>query len=172
MWFQTSHDVDLVCWWAGDDMPVEVYCSGVKKVLKEKFGWDTYDAMHGQVRFKSGAIATFEACWTLPAGHPASPDSFMEVITERGQLHIDRKAEAIEMSSEKGLAWPRSFLAYPVFGEWTGAFPSCVRGFVRAVREDLPTNVTAFDGWKATAVLDAFHRSVESGETVKLPPPP
>ena len=108
MWFQSSHDIDLVCWWAGDDAPVEVFCSGVKKVLKETMGWDTFDALHGQVRFRSGAIATFEACWTLPAGHPASPDSFMEVITEKSQLHIDRKAEAVELSSPAGLSWPRS----------------------------------------------------------------
>jgi len=172
MWFQSSHDIDLVCWWAGEDTPVEAYCNGVKRVLKQTLGWDTYDAMQGQVRFASGAIATFESCWTLPEGHPAAPDSFMEVITERGQLHIDRKAEAVEMSSPEGIAWPRSFLNYPIFGEWTGAFPSCVRGFIRSVTEDLPTNVTALDGWKATAVLDALHKSAASGKPVAIPSPP
>jgi predicted dehydrogenase len=36
LWFQSSHDIDLMCWWF-DDTPVEVTCRGVKKVLKERW---------------------------------------------------------------------------------------------------------------------------------------
>ena len=66
MWFLSCHDIDLMCWWFDDD-PVEVKAFGVKRVLKEKYGWDTYDAMQALVKFGSGAFATFESTWISTA---------------------------------------------------------------------------------------------------------
>lgn len=167
MWFQSSHDIDLMLWWFGDD-PVEATCTGVKSVLKEKFGWDTWDALQGQVRFRQGGVATFEAAWIYPEGHPSMPDSFMSVVCERGHLQIDRKDEAVEMSSEAGFSWPRSLLNYQVFDRWAGAFPACITSFIDAINEDREPFVTARDGMRATAVLDALHRAAETGGAVKI----
>lgn len=172
LWFQSSHDMDLMAWWF-DDVPVEGSCRGVKRVLKERFGWDTYDGLQGQVRFGKGGIATFEAAWIFPEGHPAMPDSFMSVIGEQGELQIDRKDEAIEMNSPAGFQWPRSLLNFQVYDKWVGAFPSCIHSFIDAVREDREPYVTARDGWVATATIDAMHRSAEkNGEPVSLPGKP
>lgn len=167
MWFQSSHDIDLMLWWF-DDEPVEVTCTGVKSVLKGKYGWDTWDALQGQLRFKQGGVATFEAAWIYPEGHPSMPDSFMSVVGERGHLQVDRKDEAVEMSSEEGFSWPRSFLNAKVFDRWVGAFPSSIESFIDAIEHDREPYVTARDGWRATAVLDAFHRAADSREVVKL----
>ncbi len=167
MWFQSSHDIDLMLWWFDDD-PLEVTCTGVKSVLKEKYGWDTWDALQGQLRFKGGGVATFEAAWIYPEGHPAMPDSFMSVVGERGHLQVDRKDEAIEMSSESGFAWPRSLLNAQVFDRWVGAFPSSIESFIDAIEQDREPYVTARDGWRVTAVLDAFHRAADSGGVVKV----
>jgi predicted dehydrogenase len=171
MWFQSSHDIDLVNWWF-DDQPVEAKCYGIKRVLRERFGWDTYDALQGMVRYAGGGFATFEASWVYPEKHPAMPDSFMAVVGEQGHLHVDRKAEAIEMSTPDGLAWPRSLLNAKVFDRWVGAFPSCINSFIDCVLEDREPYVTALDGWRATAVLDALHRSADTGETIGIPEPP
>lgn len=167
MWFLSGHDIDLMTWWF-DDLPVEVKGFGVKRVLREKYGWDTYDAMQALVRFKRGGFATFESTWIYPECHPAMPDSFMEVVGAQGHIHLDRKAEAIETSSPEGFAWPRSLLNYKVFDQWVGAFPSCVNSFVDAILEDREPFVTAFDGWRSTAILDAIHVSCETGETVGI----
>lgn len=169
MWFQSSHDIDLMLWWF-DDEPVEVFCTGVKSVLKEKFGWDTWDALQGQLRFRQGGVATFEASWIYPESHPSMPDSFMSVVGERGHLQVDRKDEAVEMSSEGGFTWPRSLLNAKVFDRWVGAFPSSIASFIDAVEQDREPFVTARDGWRVTAVLDAFHRAAETGKSVTLPP--
>jgi predicted dehydrogenase len=172
MWFQSAHDIDLIGWYF-DDLPISASCQGVKRVLKEKLGWDTYDAMQGRVRFSRGGLATFEAAWIYPEKHPAMPDSFVEVIGEGGHFHIDRKAEAIEMSTVDGIAWPRSFLNYKVFDEWVGAFPSCIRSFIGALEANTAPHVGALDGWKATAILDALHQSADrDGEPIAIPPPP
>lgn len=171
LWFQSSHDIDLMCWWF-DDEPVDVVCHGVKRVLKERLGWDTYDAMQGQVRFKHGGMATFEASWIYPETHPAMPDSFMAIVGETGHLQIDRKDEAVEMSSEKRFNWPRSLLNYKVYDRWVGAFPSCIESFIDAVDQDREPYVTALDGWRATAVVDAMHRAAETEERVTVPAAP
>jgi len=169
MWFQSSHDIDLMLWWF-DDEPAEVTCAGVKSVLKAQYGWDTWDALQGQLRFQGGGVATFEAAWIYPESHPSMPDSFMSVVGERGHLQVDRKDEAVEMSGAGGFIWPRSLLNAQVFDRWVGAFPSCIGSFIDAIEEDREPYVTARDGWRATAVLDAFHRAAESGGAVKVPP--
>jgi len=169
-WFLSSHDIDLMCWWFDAD-PVEVHGYGMKRVLVQR-GIDTYDMIQGQVRFSSGAFAVFESSWVYPNTHAAMPDSFMEVVGERGHVHLDRKAEAIEMSTEEKFSWPRTFLNYQVFDRWVGAFPSCINSFIDAIMQDRQPYVTAYDGWRATAVLEALHRSVESGAIEKVPAPP
>jgi len=171
MWFLSCHDIDLMTWWFDDD-PVEVKGYGIKRVLKAKHGWDTYDAMQGLVKFSRGAFATFEATWVYPECHPALPDSFMEVVGEHGHIHLDRKTEAIEMSSEEGFSWPRSLLNYKVFDRWVGAFPSCLNSFIDVLAEDREPYVTAYDGWRSTAVLDAIHRSADTGATIRISDPP
>jgi predicted dehydrogenase len=169
-WFLSSHDIDLMAWWFDAD-PVEAHGYGVKRVLQAR-GMDTYDMIQAQVKFSSGAFATFETCWVYPRAHPAMPDSYMEVVGEAGQIVLDRKAEAIEMSTAEGFQWPRSLLNFPVFDRWVGAFPSCVESFVDAIVDDRPPYVSAYDGWRATAALDAIHRAVESGRVERVAPAP
>ncbi|MEN6625996.1 MAG: Gfo/Idh/MocA family oxidoreductase [Candidatus Sumerlaeia bacterium] len=171
MWFLSCHDIDLMTWWFDED-PVEVKAFGHKGVLKKRFDYDCYDAMQGLVKFGSGAFATFEAAWIYPECHPARPDSFMEVIGEQGHMHLDRKMEQIEMSSPEGMGWPRSLLMANVFGHQVGAFPSCVNSFIEIVLEDKKPIVSAYDGWRSTAILDAIHRSADSGQTISVPKAP
>lgn len=171
MWFLSGHDIDLMTWWFDDD-PVEAKGFGIKRVLKEKFGWDTYDAMQGLVKFSRGGFATFESTWIYPESHPARPDSFMEVVGEHGQIKIDRQDELIEMTDEEGFHLPRTFLNYKIFDKWSGAFPSCINSFIDDIIEDREPQVTAYHGWRSTAVLDAIHRSADTGETVTIAPPP
>lgn len=169
-WFLSGHDIDLISWWFDAD-PVEAHGYGVKRVLAAR-GMDTYDMIQAQVKFSNGAFATFEACWIYPDTHPAMPDSYMEVAGEAGQIVLDRKTEALEMTTTEKFAWPRSFLNFQVFDRWVGAFPACVESFVDALRENRTPYVTAYDGWRATAALDAIHRAVVSGkvETVAAAP--
>ena len=173
-WFLSGHDIDLVSWWFDAD-PVEAHGYGVKGVLAAR-GMDCYDMVQAQVKFSTPggypAFATFEACWIYPDTHPAMPDSYIEVVGDAGQMVLDRKAEAIEMATQERFAWPRSFLNFQVFDRWVGAFPACVESFVDAIRDDRTPYVTAYDGWRATAALDAIHRSVESGQVEKVAPPP
>ena len=99
-------------------------------------------------------------------------DSFVEVVGSQGHLHFDRKRESIEMSTPKAFTYPKVFLTYDVFGKLRGAFVECLSDFIDAIIDRTPAKVTAFDGRQVTAVLDAVTRSLQSGHTEAVRPPP
>jgi predicted dehydrogenase len=169
-WFLSSHDIDLMRWWLESE-PVEARAWGRKEVLAAR-GIPTYDIIQAQVRFASGAFVTFESSWVYPNTFPALVDSFMEVIGAAGHIHLDRKCESMEMSTAEKFAYPKLFLNAEIFGRSRGAFPACLEDFLYAVREGTEPHVTGSDGRQVTATLEAIHRSLETGETVKIAPPP
>jgi len=170
-WFLSSHDIDLMRWWLASE-PVEARAWGRKEVLAAK-GIPTYDIIQAQVKFASGAFVTFESAWVYPNTFPAIVESFMEVIGTAGHIHLDRKCESMELSTQEKFSYPKLFLNTEVFGRMRGAFPACLEDFLFAIREGTEPHVTAADGRQVTAVLEAIHRSLETGATEKvLPPPP
>ncbi len=167
-WFLSCHDIDLVRWFFGAE-PVEARAWGVKRVLAAR-GIDTYDTIQAQVRFTSGAIATFESSWIYPNTFPAMVESFVEVIGEHGHLHFDRKREGVEISTTKAFNYPKTFLSADVFGTLRGAFPSCLDDFVRSIQLDRQPIAGVMDGRQVTATLIAIHESLRTGETVSIAP--
>lgn len=166
-WFMSSHDIDLMTWWF-DAAPVEVYAKGIKRRLKELKGWDTWDGIQSLVTYDKGQFATFEAAWIYPKTSPYLPDSFMEVIGTEGTTHIDRQREAIDHIGPQKFNCPRTFLGSKVFGKWQGAYPASVKSFVEAVINDTKPHVDEIAGLKSTAILDAIHMSLKTGQPVKI----
>ncbi len=165
-WFLSSHDIDLMSWWV-DSEGDEVYANGAKDVLKKR-GIDTFDAIQAQVKFKNGFFATFESAWIYSNKSPYMPDSYMEVVGTDGHIFSDRKAEAIEMADKEAYSYPRTLLNYKVFDKWQGALPSCMYGFIDAIVQNREPYVTAAEGRRVTAILDAVHRSLNSGKPEKV----
>lgn len=161
--FLGAHDIDLMRWYF-DSEPLEVRAYGAKGVLTER-GIDTYDVIQAQVKFESGAFATFESSWIYPNTFPTIVDSFVEVIGSQGHLHFDRKRESIEMSTPAQFTYPKTFLNHEIFGKLRGAFVECLSDFVDSIVNNTKPKVTAFDGRQVTAVLDAVSRALESGGT-------
>jgi predicted dehydrogenase len=165
-WFLSSHDIDLVCWYF-EAAPVEVYATEVRKVLQAR-GIDTPDAIQAQVRFADGSVATFEACWTYPNTFPTMTDSFVELILTRGAIHLDRKREQIEIASERRFEYPRNLLVNRVGGRPSGSTYGAVTHFVDAVLDGGDPLVTLESSVRVTQVLEAIHRSCESGASVRI----
>lgn len=170
-WLLSSHDIDLVRWFVASE-PVEVRAWGRKEVLVAR-GIPTYDMIQAQVKFASGFFATFESGWIYPNTFPTNVDSFVEVIGAAGHVHLDRKRESLEISTEKHFSYPRGFLSSEIFDRMRGAFPSCLEDFVYAILNDTQTRVTGFDGRQVTAALEAIHQSLaRDGENVAVSRPP
>ncbi len=169
-WFLSSHDVDLIRWLLEAE-PVEARALGRKEVLAAR-GIPTYDVIQAQVKFSSGAFATFESAWIYPNTFPSIVDSFVEVLATAGHIHMDRKYESIEVSSKDSFSYPKGFLTGEIFGRVRGAFPSCLEDFLFAVREDTAPHVTGLDGRQVTAALEAIHQSLETGSSEPVRPLP
>jgi predicted dehydrogenase len=93
----------------------------------------------------------------------------MEVIGSAGHVHLDRKRESIEISTEKKFSYPKGFLISDTFGRLRGAFPMCLEDFLLAIRNDTEPHVTGVDGRQVTATLEAIHESLRTGESVGIP---
>lgn len=167
-WFLSSHDIDLMCWFF-DDQADEVYATAVSQVLRGR-GIDTPDAIQAQVRFRGGAVATFEACWTYPDTFPTMTDSFVEVIGSAGVMHLDRKTEQIEVATSQGFEYPRTALNMPVHGHRVGAVPNAIGHFVDCVRDGRQPLVTLESSRHVTAILEAIHRSIETRQPERVAP--
>jgi len=168
-WFLSSHDIDLMRWFLNSE-PTEVRALGRKELLKSK-GIDTYDIIQAQVKFASGAFVTFESAWVYPNTFPSIVDSFLAIVGTAGHVHLDRKRESMEMSTDSSFQYPKVFLNANVFGRMRGAFPACLEDFLFAIRENTEPRVTVFDGRQVTATLEAIHRSLESHQTETIAPP-
>lgn len=167
-WFLSSHDIDLVCWFFGDDPATEVYATAVRGVLR-RLGIDTEDAIQAQVRFASGAVATFESCWIYPDTFPSMTDSFIEVIGEEGMIHLDRKDDQLEVASARGFEYPRTSIMPILHGVQHGALAATVAHVIDCVANDTRPLVTLRSSRHVTAILDAIHRSLADGGAVSVP---
>ncbi len=168
-WFLSSHDIDLVTWFFGPEArATEVYATAVWGVLRNR-GIDTPDAIQAQVRFNGGQVATFEACWIYPDTYPSMTDSFIEVVGEEGMVHLTRSSDQVEMATSESFEYPRSSIGAMIHGEQRGAVSDAFQHMATCVLEDKEPLVTLESSRHVTAILDAIHRSIESGgsETVR-----
>jgi predicted dehydrogenase len=166
-WFLSSHDIDLVCWFLGDDPATEVYATAVRGVLRRR-GIDTEDAIQAQVRFVSGAVATFESCWIYPDTFPSMTDSFIEVVGEEGMVHLDRKDDQLEIASTRGFDCPRTSIMPILHGVQHGALAAMMSHVIGCVANGAKPLVTLRSSRHVTAILDAIHRSLADGGAVKV----
>jgi predicted dehydrogenase len=167
-WFLSSHDIDLMRWFFASE-PIEARAWGRQEVLRMR-GIPTYDIIQAQVRFASGAIATFESGWIYPNTFPTIVDSFIELIGSEGHLHLDRKRESVELSTPKAFTYPKNFITQEIFGRLRGAFPACLEDFLYAILDDSEPHVTGYDGRQVTATLAAIHESLVTETVVPVAP--
>ena len=165
-WFLNAHDIDLVTWYFGDEA-VEAYASGVRGVLSER-GIDTYDAIQAQVRYRRGAIATFESCWIYPNSFPTMVDSWVAITCERGVIHMDRKEEQIQVSSPQRFEFPRNLLLLDMTGHPQGSIRQAITHWVDCILDGTTPLVSLEHARHVTAILDAIHRSLREDRAVRV----
>lgn len=160
-WFLSSHDIDLVNWFM-DDRPVEVFATAIEGVLTGR-GIDTPDAIQAQVRYRNGAVATFESCWIYPDTFPTMTDSFIEVIGTDGVLHLPRTSDQLEVATAKGFDYPRTSVGADVHGVRLGAVTAALQHMINCVLTGEQPLVSARSSRDVIATLDALHRSLKIG---------
>jgi len=164
-WFLSSHDVDLVTWFF-DAPAVEVFATAVERVLVGR-GINTPDAVQAQVRFANGAVATFESSWVVPEGYPAVVESFVEVITTKRHIHIDRKVEQLEVATPERMKYPRTGAAQ-IAGRNIGPAASAVRHFIDVVADGVEPIIPLEHSVQVTWLLEAIEKSYRTGAPVRV----
>jgi predicted dehydrogenase len=164
--YLSTHDIDLVLWFLDTDV-TSVYALGVKKVLVEK-NIDTEDAIQALVRFENGAIGTFESCWVLPNSMPTVTDSFIEIVGEKGTIHIDRIHEGLKVATEKSYQYPKLSLETEVQSRIVGGIASCLGYFVETLRAGAKPQPDARWGLKIVRISNAIQASIQRQAAVRL----
>ncbi len=162
--YLSTHDIDLVLWWLGTTVE-HVYALGVKNVLAAR-GIDTEDAIQALVRFRNGAIGTFESCWVLPKTMPVTTDSYIELIGSKGTIHIDRLHEGLKVATEKRYTYPKLSLGCEIDGKQQGGVQMCLARFIDALRKGEKPQPDVEHGLEIVKTSVAIQRSIASGQVV------
>ncbi len=159
-YFLTPHDLDLVRWWLDDEVE-EVYAQAARGVLKAR-GVDTPDVVQASVRFRRGAIGTFESSWILPNTFPALTDSYMHIIGSKATVFLDRGPEALETFTEQAVKYPKLSTVYEHDGRIYGSFRHALEHFTECVRGGTEPTTSAARVFGVVSALEAIHRSIDS----------
>jgi len=150
------------------DTDVEsVYAMGVKKVLVDR-GIDTEDAIQALVRFANGAIGTFESCWVLPNTMPTTTDSFIEVIGEKGTIHVDRIHEGLKVATQEKYEFPKLSMSLDIDGRERGGVAFCLEQFVESLFKGQKPQPDAENGLKIVRISVAIQESIRRGTPVRI----
>lgn len=159
-WFLMSHILDLARWYVDAEV-VRVFGTGRKKVLKERYGIDTYDSLYGVVHFSNGTIAVLEAGWIMPNSIPNLSGIRVEIGGAEGSIRIDTYDQMVHLASTKYEYLPT--WAIEIDGKLTGLAALSFSSFVTDLMEDRQGEPTVADGLITTRVLEAVHSSAETG---------
>jgi predicted dehydrogenase len=164
-WFLFAHTMDLMRWILGQEAH-EVFAFGEKRILKSE-GIDAYDAIQAMVRFDN-AFATFETSWIVPDAFPHIVESMLTINGSTGRLHLDGSRQGFEISSDAVgkhmYARPSLWTYFKLPYSWWGA----LRDMVDCVADGGDPKISAADGLRVVAMIEAMERSIEQGTPVRI----
>jgi UDP-N-acetylglucosamine 3-dehydrogenase len=162
--FLGIHDIEYVL--SMVDEPVVRVTAESNQVLASKLGID--DAVFTLVRFASGAIASFEHAWTLPAQPYRALDASLDAMGTEGMIRIDcAPATSITISKEE-IESHDTWYGPTLGASYVGAIFNEVKHFVDCVRTGAEPAVKLEHAYEAVRVVDAAQRSAATGKPVIL----
>ena len=98
-----TYNVDYIGWCLGPDVsPVEVQAMGHGTIFRDQ-GFDVDDISLTMVKYSTGAVFSFDICYSLPGGFPTTGQSVrLEVMGRDGVILIDDDHRDQIMYSEHG----------------------------------------------------------------------
>ena len=154
----TVHVADLLRWMLRMEF-TKVYCDAANLFHKKQFDVDDLGCLH--LEMEGGIQVSHIASWSRPQSFPAWGDVTMELICEKGTVHVDAFRQKLDVYSNaaKKAEW------VPYGGNTDLGL---VSDFVASIRERREPYANAVDGIRATEVTVAAYRSLASGKPVKI----
>ncbi len=180
-WFIGVHQVDLLRWSLGSEV-VAVSARGFRGKL-DSLGIPTFDSIHAQLDFESGAVFTVDISWILPDDFEALVNQGMRIVGSDGILELDTQDRGFKgsLSGERfqtfnlnahhaveirrGGVRHSGYFVEPV-KDFLGMVGELINGAsIEDVARDYPSGE---DGLEATRVSEAVHESLASGRPVEI----
>jgi predicted dehydrogenase len=162
--YLVCHDADALMWITGNKI-VNVYCLGVKKVLK-KFG--VHDSIQVLLNFSDSSIATIECSWAEPLGCRFTIDNRLDITGTKCAAFINLQDQGIHFYSEEGLKWVDMIINPTLQGYGMGLLKNEFEKFLDSVLNNTPVMCTVEEGIEATKVAIASKLSLYENRVVYL----
>jgi predicted dehydrogenase len=118
------------------------------------------------LKFSTGAVASVDPSWSIPANHPYHYDFYLRILGADGLITIDDTRQALAVVRD-GVTTGRGAVLEQ-FGVDVDA--EMVQHFIRSVRAGalLPPGASGEDGLRALEISLAAYSAAESGQVVHL----
>ena len=134
IWFMSSHDIDLICWFL-DDRVAEVTARERRGTLEAR-GIATHDGVDALLRFGRGATVALHSSWILPESYPTITVDRMTIVGENGVIEFEsngRRVACYDLRSGKVINFTGPQTANEVNGRIEGAFRQSLLSFLACV---------------------------------------
>ena len=171
IWFMSSHDIDLICWFL-DDHATSVVARETRGVL-EGLGVGTHDGVDALVRFAGGATLALHSSWIHPETYPVIVVDRMTIVGDAGVIEFQSRGRQIECYTRSGgttVSFSGPQTATEVNGRLEGAFRSSLLAFLSSIAtgQEAPTSAarTLHIVEIQEAVLEAARQTAASQLTI------
>lgn len=161
-----SHDIDTMRWFMSSEFETVYALGGNYRSLDARQSFpDFYDNVVLAAGFANGAQGILDGAQGVGYAY----DTRAEILGEKGCIFIGgTRAEAVVSCTQN-----RS--SAPLVRSWQSLFSAAYlaedEAFVRAIRQDIPPEVTGHDGRQAVAVVCAGNISIVEKRVVRLDEP-
>ena len=153
----TVHVVDLMRWILNKEVK-RVYAEIDKSIHNKKID----DCGTLAFEFHGGVIATLDPSWSRPKSYMTWGDVTLDIIGEKGVIHVDAFAQAINVFDD---AKNKHYWA-----NWgSNADLKMLRSFIDMIRYNKEPAISGFDGLKAMEVALGAYESAKKKQAVELP---
>lgn len=169
LWFLACHCVDILRWTMNAEV-TRVYGQSRRRALREEHGVDTPDFYLTTLEFDNGAVIVMENSWVMQDGEPVIFDYRMELYGSQGSVKVNaaHNGALVKVTPQK-VNHLDTLFGTAVHGKFIGGAVEAIHYFIDhvVVKNEEPM-VTGEDGLRATQVLAAIEKSVETGQPVEL----
>ena len=159
------HDIDLVTWFLADT-PATVYAAAVSRKLADK---GMHDHVAAIVRYRGGALATFQYSWALPPTSVTKLDARTELIGTRGMATVGTyHGQGVFIASDEHQDAPDVHHGPRVAGRAKGDVREEIGAFLKAVIDGAPSPVPPADALVAVQLAAAIEHSIATGDEVRF----
>lgn len=163
-WFLFPHLVDMIAWFSSKTVD-SVYAVGTKRKLIS-MGIDLYDTIQATLNYTDGTHSTLTSSWILPNSMPLVYDMKVEIIGSEGAVYIDTNDQMVRLGSERYSHVHT--LGTPINNMATGNSNFMLHYYIDCIRNDIAPEADENAGLINTKIVEAIHKSVETGQIVSV----